>query len=115
MRERGPGRGGNGQGSRRPLGKLPEPADERGNGESGGKPKPIPWRRIFRDLSEAYGWTPDQIGELTLAQVHVYYLRLHDSGDSIKMEPGEASRLRERAKKQRAAYFDRWLGHGNHA
>ena len=30
------------------------------------------WSRIFCHLSAEYGWTPDQISDLTLTQIHVY-------------------------------------------
>ena len=30
------------------------------------------WKRIFCHLSAEYGWTPQQISDLTLDQIHAY-------------------------------------------
>lgn len=51
---------------------------------SGGKPtktESIPWRTICRALSEKYGWTPEQIGEMTIAQIFAYYTEEEDEAD----------------------------------
>jgi len=32
----------------------------------------VPWAKIFRGLAEKHGWTPDQIGKLTIYQAFVF-------------------------------------------
>lgn len=45
---------------------------------------------IYRQLSEIYGWTPDQINRLTLFQVAVYMGGITPEHGRIKLDPVEA-------------------------
>lgn len=52
-------------------------------------------------MSLAYGWTPTQIGELTLAQIFAYWMEAKDPGDTQKVKTAELGALQERIKYQR--------------
>jgi hypothetical protein len=57
-------------------------------------------------LSEAYGWTPQQIGEMTMGQVLTYWCELPDKGATKKVEPGQGASIRERFRARRDAWID---------
>ena len=69
---------------------------------------PIPWRRIFRELSLAHGWAPSQIGELTIAQLKVYLAKEEESG-RVKLAAGEARALARRLMKRKRDWIDSQL------
>ncbi len=63
-------------------------AEEQGPDTDGDEDEPVEgeededhWWLIFRTLSERYGWTPQQIGELTMNQL-LYYT---SSGDPAEL------------------------------
>jgi hypothetical protein len=49
------------------------------------------WQHVFRELSLAYHWTPQQIAELTVVQLGRYFTELPGTG-VIRMPPEEALR-----------------------
>lgn len=55
-------------------------------------------------MSLAYGWTPTQIGELTLAQIFTYWMEAKDPGDGVNLKPAELGALQAKIKYQR----DEW-------
>ena len=59
---------------------------------------PIPWDRIFQHLSLAFGWTPAEISELTLAQVWSYLGNTRATGPTAYLRPTEARQLSQRLK-----------------
>lgn len=62
----------------------------------------MPWRRIFRELSKAYGWTPEQIGEMTLAQIFVYWRDASDPGGEVTFDlPWQAAMYGQNIARQR--------------
>lgn len=67
----------------------------------------LPWRTIFRKLSEAYGWAPEQIGRMTLAQAWAYFTGAKDIGQREFVAPGEAIRARDELKKSFAEWCER--------
>jgi hypothetical protein len=73
------------------------------------RPKPIPWRTIFRELSQRYGWNPNEIGEMTLAQIFVYYLQATSPGETVSVEPGRLRVLQSRLTRER----EWWMADAN--
>jgi hypothetical protein len=74
-------------------------------GESDG---PIPWRQLFLGLARRYGWTPQQIGRLTLAQAATYSGEPAD-GQKVRLEPNEALAVCNRRQRDREAWIEREL------
>ncbi len=68
----------------------------------------IPWRWIYRKLAEGYGWTPDQVNQLTLYQVHVYTCEEKNLGKPVARDAGDNSN-RETRRAERSAAIDRLL------
>jgi hypothetical protein len=72
--------------------------------ESSGPPDPdasIPWAALFRRLGRAYGWTPSQVGELTLAQLAVYAPRRTGRRRRVALEPAAARAFARRIRAAR--------------
>ena len=87
-------------------GKLAEPGPRR-SGRA--RHRPIPWRRIFRRLSADYGWTPRQIGDMTLAQINVYYGGLADAGEELEVTAVRAREIAQRAGQEKTRFLRRWF------
>jgi hypothetical protein len=47
----------------------------------------VNWRRLVVELIEATGWTPRQIGTLTLYQVKMMTSKSEDFGGRMAMDP----------------------------
>ena len=79
---------------------------ENNSSAAGSQPdhKHVPWRKIFQELSAAFFWTAQEIAEMTLAQIFVYYLAAEPPGGKVTAQPGEASRLLERSRRQKEAW-----------
>jgi hypothetical protein len=67
-------------------------------------------------LSKEYGWTPTQVGQLTVAQVYVYYAELEDVGAEKKTDSaGAVIEMARGEAKRKAKWIDamreslRWL------
>jgi hypothetical protein len=60
-------------------------------------------------LSLAYGWTPRQIGELTLAQILAYHAQSPDPGEVVEVDPAAARRLGERAAREKQRFVARHM------
>jgi len=75
----------------------------------GGSSRPIPWRQIFVTLAKEYGWTADEIGRLTFAQVWVYWRQPADEGQTVRLGLGEAMALVAGRRQQERAWIDRQL------
>jgi hypothetical protein len=67
----------------------------------------LPWRAVFQELSRRYGWTPQQIGEMTLGQIFVYWQRAASPGESVECEPSAARQVAEKIKGQKAWWLAR--------
>lgn len=70
---------------------------------------PVAWRGAFRRLSSAYGWTPDEIGALTLGQVTIYLHQVPDRGARCQMNRSEAEAFVERRRREREAWIEQAL------
>jgi len=75
----------------------------------GGSTRPIPWRRVFITLAKEYGWSADEVGRLTLAQLWVYWCRPADQGQTVRLELGEGLALVEGRKRQQRQWIERQL------
>ena len=59
-------------------------------------------------MSKEYGWTPNQIGQLTLAQVYVYYAELEDVGEAKKTTSASAAMtLSKREMERKTSWTDK--------
>jgi len=57
------------------------------HGDDGATYKPIPWRRILRDMAREYQFTPQQVGKMTLYQIRCLLCPdEHLGGKPIKMK-----------------------------
>lgn len=66
------------------------------------RPKPVPWRRICRDIAEFYGFTPRQVGDMTLYQIRTLTAEKKELGSgTIKMGSGEAEDFQMRVQEGR--------------
>lgn len=67
--------------------------DAAGGKPSNGGAEPD-WGFVFARLSERFGWTPEQIGELTLPQVNAYmrYLQEMPWPYTVSVVPKEKGR-----------------------
>jgi hypothetical protein len=45
---------------------------------------------MFRDLTEAYRWTPEEIGKLTYYQARMYMCKKAELGGTVSMTVAEA-------------------------
>lgn len=64
------------------------------------RPKYIPWRAIFFGYAQAFQWTPQQVGELTMFQVRLYNSDEKSLGSgvqSVSMNPAKAYRDKKAA------------------
>lgn len=66
----------------------------------------MPWREIFRELARQHGWTYNDIGEMTLAQIFVEYLKATSPGAEVTLEMSQVERLRSKIKLQREWWFN---------
>ncbi len=60
-------------------------------------------------LSEQYGWRPDDIMEMTLAQILTYLTPKDDLGVQKQMTPGQAMAFRQRKQLERELAVQRML------
>ena len=74
--------------------RQPQPAEE-----------VIPWYRWAAELSRAFGWTPDEIGRLTIAQMCIYLGKACDSASRRHVPLAEGVALC----RQRQADRQRWI------
>lgn len=61
---------------------------------------------MFQELSKKYHWTPNEISEMTLAQIFVYYLGATSPKQNVDVEPGKVGAFREKIVYQR----EWWMG-----
>jgi len=52
-------------------------------------------------LSKQYGWTPQQIGDMTLAQIFIYYWSAPPPRQDLEIDPSKVESLRAKIKYQR--------------
>jgi hypothetical protein len=69
----------------------------------------IPWVRWAMALSRAYGWSPAEIGRLTVAQVCIYLGRQTESASPQRMPLGEGVALCRRRREERRRWIDRMM------
>lgn len=88
-------------------------------GSAGSQPapndKPLPWRAWACGLSLAYGWTPNQIAEMTGAQVAMYATGETTSTGRRTMPLDEAREWIARRRRHKENWIRRMMekhGHG---
>lgn len=64
------------------------------------RPQRVPWGKLYRELTRAFGWTPAQIGGLTLYQALVY-LGVPIPGSGWKMSLDQFREYRARLNLER--------------
>ncbi len=81
-------------------------------GSEGGEPgrdTPLPWYDWAGRLSLAYGWTPQQLGQMTVAQLWIYLNNIHGgthgSGSRKRMSPAEARAFCRRRQTQKQQWI----------
>jgi hypothetical protein len=57
-------------------------------------------------LSLAYGWTTEQIAEMTLAQIVAYWLSTPDPGQRVDASPSEARAIGAHIKARRKRWME---------
>ncbi|HUT11847.1 MAG TPA: hypothetical protein VMY42_15205 [Thermoguttaceae bacterium] len=73
----------------------------------------MPWYRWARELSLAYGWTPQQIGRLSIAQIWIYLTEASGPGGRKRMAPADARTLCRLRQRDRQAWIDRTMEEWN--
>lgn len=56
---------------------------------------------MYRQLAEAYGWTPDQVNRLTLFQAAMYFGAIGPEHGRVKMNAVESNRYLQHQRKLR--------------
>jgi hypothetical protein len=86
------------------------PASEDGEPD---RDAPLPWHDWAGRLSLAYGWTPQQLGQMTVAQLWIYLNNIrgdtHGSGGRKRMSPGEARDFCQRRQTQKQQWIDKTM------
>ena len=67
----------------------------------------FPWHRWALELSRAYGWSPDEIGRMTIAQMCIYLGQAGESVSRQRMSLAEGVA----ACRQRTEDRERWIRH----
>ena len=70
-------------------------------GEAAGRAAALPWSRWACRLSRLYGWTPAEIGRLTVAQMWIYLTEPRGSGERRRMSAAAAAAYCEKRRLQR--------------
>jgi hypothetical protein len=65
----------------------------------------VPWREWARRLSRIYGWTPGQIGQLTIAQVWLYLTESPHASARRRMSPAEGQAYCARRQQHRQQWI----------
>ncbi len=70
---------------------------------------PLAWHRWAAELSRTYGWTPQEIGRLTLAQMCLFLGRAGSSTARQRVSPAEGAALCRRRREEREQWIARML------
>lgn len=78
-------------------------ANQRPASQSGGSTKkrgepptgrhPIQFKKFYRDAAEAFGWTPKQINDMTIATLWEMLGQSPDTGSTVRVSAGESNAI----------------------
>ena len=79
------------------------------DGSAGDADRPLDWARWDAELREQYGWTFEQINQMTIAQMFIALTPKAKSGSVVSMMPSEAESFMLRKQRQRDTWIERQL------
>lgn len=74
----------------------------------------LPWYRWAAELSRAYGWSPAEIGRLTIVQMTIYLGQAGESADRRRMDGTAAVALCQSRRRDRQQWIERMMEDQSH-
>jgi hypothetical protein len=94
---------------------LPKRDADAGEAFAGNREVVLPWHAWALQLSRAYGWTPNDIARLTIAQMWIYLSGAAAAGGKRRMSPADARVFCQQRRCQRQRWIERMIEGHRHA